>query len=40
MAVTLTSIRLDTDFADEAVKVLKAKSARTPCTSLCAKSSL
>jgi hypothetical protein len=26
MAVTMTSIRLDTDFADEAVKVLKAKS--------------
>src|ERR1700691_1943116 len=26
MAVTLTSIRLDTDLADEAVKVLKAKS--------------
>jgi len=26
MAVTMTSIRLDTDLADEAVKVLKAKS--------------
>jgi Arc/MetJ family transcription regulator len=26
MAVTLTSIRLDTDLADEAVKVLGAKS--------------
>ena len=26
MAVSLTSIRLDTDLADEAVKVLKAKS--------------
>jgi Arc/MetJ family transcription regulator len=26
MAVTLTSIRLDTQLADEAVKVLKAKS--------------
>ncbi len=26
MAITMTSIRLDTDLADEAVKVLKAKS--------------
>jgi len=26
MAVTMTSIRLDTDLADEAVKLLKAKS--------------
>jgi Arc/MetJ family transcription regulator len=26
MAVTMTSIRLDTDLADEAVRVLKAKS--------------
>jgi Arc/MetJ family transcription regulator len=26
MAVTMTTIRLDTDLADEAVKVLKAKS--------------
>ena len=26
MAITMTSIRLDTDLADEAVRVLKAKS--------------
>jgi Arc/MetJ family transcription regulator len=26
VAITMTSIRLDTDLADEAVKVLKAKS--------------